>query len=363
MLHPPSRTVKPGKPPVPRLSPRLTSYPSYPQIIHRLARSVAKRPPPGWLSFHRETGTAHKLMAMAQDQRITDPTHASRPSAGRPPHVAALVLDATTGSGHCRASASATPSAPHLLVAEVEQHRSAVQRPVMQRPEEQCRRPGQACPTRQRSSARSLQLFPYPPQPDCLSRSSDPFNLTLPTRVLTGQQEKAHTLCGAEFGSLFLYDGEHFRAIASHGVPEALANRLREGIGNDTRSSQQLIAGRPFAHVHDSALEEHAAQYAPGDARELVGQRDGELVPVQPLRRRREPRAEAISGPVVRAHQQNLRCLDQQRAQIFAASLGNAAKDRSTAGTVLSRHEPQPGGKIATALESLTAADRCHRRG
>src|SRR6516162_4834223 len=69
--------------------------------------------------------------------------------------------------------------------------------------------------------------------------------------------EKAHTLCGAEFGSLFLYDGEHFRAIASHGVPEALASRLQKGIGaNDSRASQQLIAGAPFAHIHDSALEE-----------------------------------------------------------------------------------------------------------
>jgi GAF domain-containing protein len=71
--------------------------------------------------------------------------------------------------------------------------------------------------------------------------------------------DKAHTLCGAEFGSLFLYDGEHFRATASHGVPEALVSRLREGIGtNDSRASQQLIAGEPFAHIHDSALEEHA---------------------------------------------------------------------------------------------------------
>src|SRR5215472_999666 len=71
--------------------------------------------------------------------------------------------------------------------------------------------------------------------------------------------EKAHTLCGAEFGSLFLYDGEHLRAIASHGVAEALASRLREGIGaNDSRSIQQLIAGAPFAHIHDSALEENA---------------------------------------------------------------------------------------------------------
>jgi adenylate cyclase len=71
--------------------------------------------------------------------------------------------------------------------------------------------------------------------------------------------DKAHTLCGAEFGSLFLYDGEHFRAIASHGVPEALASRLREGIGaNDSRGAQQLIARAPFAHIHDSALEERA---------------------------------------------------------------------------------------------------------
>jgi GAF domain-containing protein len=77
------------------------------------------------------------------------------------------------------------------------------------------------------------------------------------TPVFDAILDKAHTLCGAEFGSLFLYDGERFRAIVSHGVPEALASRLREGVGaNDSRGSQQLIAGAPFAHIHDSALEE-----------------------------------------------------------------------------------------------------------
>ena len=43
------------------------------------------------------------------------------------------------------------------------------------------------------------------------------------------------------------------------------------------------------------------AQDAPGDAGQLVGQRDGELVPVQPLGCRFEPGAEAEPGPVVAA--------------------------------------------------------------
>ena len=64
--------------------------------------------------------------------------------------------------------------------------------------------------------------------------------------------DKAHTLCGAEFGSLFLYDGDHFRAIASHGVPEAFASRLREGIVPGYYVSR-LMQGEPLIHIDDVA--------------------------------------------------------------------------------------------------------------
>jgi GAF domain-containing protein len=43
--------------------------------------------------------------------------------------------------------------------------------------------------------------------------------------------EKAHSLCGVTCGSLHLYDGERFRAIVAHGMPEAMAERLRQATG------------------------------------------------------------------------------------------------------------------------------------
>src|ERR1044071_3930381 len=63
--------------------------------------------------------------------------------------------------------------------------------------------------------------------------------------------EKAHTLGGASRGTLFLLDGEVFRAAASHGYPDELPDRPRTiAVSEDARLAA-LVAGAPLIHVPD----------------------------------------------------------------------------------------------------------------
>ena len=65
--------------------------------------------------------------------------------------------------------------------------------------------------------------------------------------------DKAHRLCGATLGSLFLFDGELFRAAATHGYPEDLAQRLRQGVILSA-TTQLRVDGVRWVHNPDLAL-------------------------------------------------------------------------------------------------------------
>ena len=91
--------------------------------------------------------------------------------------------------------------------------------------------------------------------------------------------EKAHSLCGAEIGSLQLYDGETLHAVATHAVPEEFADILRQGYrAADSPASRGLIEGERFIQISDCAEIDHPVVRS---AAQLVGIRTLLVVPLR----------------------------------------------------------------------------------
>jgi GAF domain-containing protein len=90
--------------------------------------------------------------------------------------------------------------------------------------------------------------------------------------------EKAHTLCDAAYGSLALYDGDKFRAVAVNSVSEAFAERLREGVSAVGNRAELLLHGAPSVHIPDMAEVDHPMTRM---AVELTGARTSLAVPLR----------------------------------------------------------------------------------
>ena len=74
------------------------------------------------------------------------------------------------------------------------------------------------------------------------------------TPVFDAMLEKAMRLCGADHGgSLNVFDGEYFRTVATHGVPEAFAEVLRQP--RRTGPQTRFLDGERIVHILDSAAE------------------------------------------------------------------------------------------------------------
>jgi len=76
--------------------------------------------------------------------------------------------------------------------------------------------------------------------------------------------QKAHSLCGVSVGSLQIYDGEKFRAVAVHGFTGPFAAQLKVGYRpGPNLPHRQLLEGARFAQVSDlAAIDDPIARNA-----------------------------------------------------------------------------------------------------
>jgi class 3 adenylate cyclase len=90
--------------------------------------------------------------------------------------------------------------------------------------------------------------------------------------------EKAHSLCGAVYGSLHVADGDAFSLVAIRGMPEAFATRAQRFRPGPKHPVRELLAGAPYAMLSNQV--DHEDQIIQ-DAVKLAGMRSALWVPLR----------------------------------------------------------------------------------
>jgi class 3 adenylate cyclase len=141
--------------------------------------------------------------------------------------------------------------------------------------------------------------------------------------------EKAHSLCSAAQGAMFLYDGELFRAVATRALPEAFNTRLRQGV-REGAATVPLLAGELLVHIADLAeFDDPASKMAVS----IAGTRTLLAVPLR--------KGDALLGMIVSARREVRRFADKEVAllQNFAAQAVIAMENARLLGELHQRTE------------------------
>jgi PAS domain S-box-containing protein len=123
--------------------------------------------------------------------------------------------------------------------------------------------------------------------------------------------EKAHNLCSADHGSLYISEGEAFRAVAVRGMPDEFSDLIRRAFHpGPNHPVRQLIAGATFAVAHDAhEIDDRIIQQSV----KLAGMRSALFVPLR--------KDELLLGYIVASSPERRAFADKQVAllQNFAA--------------------------------------------
>jgi GAF domain-containing protein len=78
------------------------------------------------------------------------------------------------------------------------------------------------------------------------------------TPVFDAMLEKARVLCGFAHGTFNIYDGEYFRSVAFHGIPETFAEVLRQPRRTGS-NFERLLRGERVVHIADITEREFSS--------------------------------------------------------------------------------------------------------